>query len=152
MAAVTDAKPTTHLSTPEENPSADIVIYDGHCKFCTAQVLRLARWDRSGKRLAFLSLHDPVVAKRFPDLTYDKLMEEMYLVDQNGRRYAGADAFRYLTTRLPLLYLLAPIMHFPFTRPIWHWGYKWVASHRYLFMGKTTTDCDDGTCAVHFKK
>jgi predicted DCC family thiol-disulfide oxidoreductase YuxK len=150
MTAVAD-KPRVHLPTPEENPSADIVIYDGHCKFCTSQVERMARWDRSGKRLAFLSLHDPEVARRFPDLTYDQLMEEMYLVDQLGRRHAGAEAFRYLTTRLPLLYPLAPILWFPFSLPLWRWGYKWVASHRYLFMGKTT-DCDDGTCAVHFKK
>jgi len=150
MTAVAD-KPAIHLPTPEENPSADIVIYDGHCKFCTGQVQNLARWDGSGKRLAFLSLHDPEVARRFPDLSYDQLMKEMYLVDQQGRRHPGAEAFRYLTTRLPRLYPLAPIMWFPFSLPLWRWGYKWVAKHRYWFMGKTT-DCDDGTCAVHFKK
>jgi len=151
MTAVAEPKPAIHLPTPEENPSADIVIYDGHCKFCTSQVLRIARWDRSGKRVAFMSLHDPEVARRFPDLTYDQLMEEMYVVDQKGRRHAGAEAFRYLTTRLPRLYPLAPIMWFPFSLPLWRWGYKWVANHRYWIMGKTT-DCDDGTCAVHFKK
>jgi predicted DCC family thiol-disulfide oxidoreductase YuxK len=149
MTAITESKP--HLPTPEENPSADIVIYDGHCKFCTGQVERLARYDRSHKRLAFLSLHDSEVARRFPDLTYDQLMDEMYVVDQKGNRYGGADAFRYLTTRLPPLYLLAPIMHIPFTRPLWRWGYKQVAKRRYLIQGKTA-DCDDGTCAVHFKK
>ena len=151
MTAVTESRPAIHLPTPEENPSADIVIYDGHCKFCTGQVQNLARWDRSGKRLAFLSLHDPEVARRFPDLTYDQLMEEMYLVDRRGRRFAGADAFRYLTTRLPLLYPLAPVMHIPFTRPLWRWGYKQVAKRRYRLMGKTG-ECDDGACAVHFKK
>ena len=127
MTAVAEPKPAIHLPTPEENPSADIVIYDGHCKFCTGQVQNLARWDRSGKRLAFISLHDPDVARRFPDLSYDQLMKEMYLVDQTGRRHAGAAAFRYLTTRLPRLYPLAPIMWFghtmflvrlPFTRTV----------------------------------
>jgi predicted DCC family thiol-disulfide oxidoreductase YuxK len=140
-----------HLPSPAENPQADIVIFDGHCKFCTGQVERLARWDGTGHRLAFLSLHDPEVAKRFPDLTYDQLMEEMYVVDQRGRRHAGAAAFRYLTTKLPRLYVLAPLMHVPFTMPFWRWGYKQIAKHRYLLMGKTTEACDDGTCKVHFK-
>ena len=140
-----------HLPSPAENPKADIVIFDGHCKFCTGQVERLARWDRSGRRVAFLSLHDPEVARRFPELTYDQLMEEMYVVDQRGRRHAGAAAFRYLTTRLPRLYVLAPLMHLPFTMPLWRWGYKQIAKHRYLLMGKTTDSCDDGTCKVHLK-
>lgn len=138
------------LPSPAENPTADIVLYDGHCKFCTGQVQNLARWDRGGRRLAFLSLHDPEVAKRFPDLTYDQLMEEMYLVDQRGNRYAGAAALRYLTTKLPRLYALAPLMHIPFTMPLWRWGYKQVARRRYAIQGKTDA-CDDGSCKVHFK-
>jgi predicted DCC family thiol-disulfide oxidoreductase YuxK len=79
------------------------------------------------------------------------MMEEMYVIDRKGRRHAGADGFRYLTTRLPLLYPLAPLMHIPFTRPLWRWGYRQVAKRRYQIMGKTG-ECDDGTCAVHFKK
>ena len=126
------------------------MIFDGHCKFCTGQVQNLARWD-SKSRLAFLSLHEAEVAKRFPDLTYDQLIEEMFVVDQHGNRYGGADAFKYLTTRLPRLYVLAPFMHIPFTMPLWRWGYRQVARHRYVLMGKTTAACDDGACKVHFK-
>lgn len=137
------------LPSPAENPDADIVIYDGHCKFCTGQVKNLARLDGSGRRLAFLSLHDPEVAKRFPDLTYDQLMEQMYVVDQQGNKHAGAAAFRYLTTRLPKLYVLAPLLYLPFSLPLWQWCYRQVAKRRYL-MGKSA-DCDDGACKVHFK-
>jgi predicted DCC family thiol-disulfide oxidoreductase YuxK len=140
-----------HLPTPAENPDADIVIFDGHCKFCTEQVRRLARWDGTGRRLAFLSLHDREVAKRFPDLTYDQMMEEMYVVDRQGGRYGGAAALRYLTTRLPRLYVLAPFMYLPFTMPLWRWGYKQVAKRRYAIMGKAADGCDDESCRVHFK-
>jgi len=150
MATVSTEKPAFHLPAPAENPGADIVIYDGQCKFCTGQVQNLARWDGKGRRLAFLSLHDPEVAKRFPDLTYDQLMAEMYVVDRQGHRYGGAAAFRYLTTKLPRLYWLAPLMHIPFTMPFWRWGYRQVAKRRYL-MGKTGDACEDGTCKVHFK-
>jgi len=148
--AALPANPAIHLPTPAEREDADIVIYDGHCKFCTGQVQNLARWD-SNSRLAFLSLHDPEVARRFPDLTYDQLMEEMYVVDQAGNRYGGAAAFKYLTMRLPRLYLLAPLMHIPFTMPLWRWGYRQIAKRRYALMGKSADACDSGACKVHMK-
>lgn len=144
------AKSREPLPSPAERPTGDIVIYDGKCKFCTAMVRQIARWDGGG-RLAYLSLHDPEVTKRFPDLSYDQMMEEMFVVDQRGRRYAGAAAFRYLTRRLPSLWWLAPLMHIPFSMPLWRWGYRQIARRRYLIAGKIKDDCDDGTCAVHFK-
>jgi predicted DCC family thiol-disulfide oxidoreductase YuxK len=78
-------------------------------------------------------------------------MKEMYVVDQRGKHYAGADAFRYLTTKLPRLYLLAPLMHIPFSGPLWRWGYRQVAKHRYLLMGKSASTCDDDVCQAHLK-
>jgi predicted DCC family thiol-disulfide oxidoreductase YuxK len=149
MTAVAD-KPQIHLPTPAERPGADIVIFDGHCRFCTGQVQNLARWDNKG-RLAYLSLHDPEVARRFPDLSHEQLMEEMVVVDQQGRRHGGAAAFKYLTTRLPRLYPLAPFMHIPFTMPLWHWGYRQVAKRRYAIAGKSADACEDEACKVHFK-
>ena len=150
MTTTTQPASDTPLPTPAERPDADVVIYDGHCKFCTGQVNRLARWDTRG-RLAFLSLHDPQVAKDYPDLSYDRLMEEMALVDRQGRRHWGAAAFRYLTTRLPRLYLLAPLMHIPFSMPLWRWGYRQVAKRRYWLAGKTGEACEGDACRVHFK-
>ena len=141
----------TSLPTPAANPGADVIIYDGHCKFCTAGVQKLARWDRRGRRLSFLSLHDPEVASRFPQLTYDQLMQEMYLIDQRGRFHKGAEAFRYLTTRLPRLYVLAPLLHIPFSLPFWHWAYRQVANRRYRLMGKTGHQCDGDVCKMHFQ-
>jgi predicted DCC family thiol-disulfide oxidoreductase YuxK len=134
------------LATPDERPSADVVIFDGECRICTAQVRRLSRWDR-GHRLAYLSLHDPVVADRYPDLTHEMLMRDMYIVDHRGRRHRGAAAVRYLSGRLPLLWWLAPLLHIPFTLPLWQWLYRQVADRRYQF-GKTH-ECEDGTCSLH---
>jgi predicted DCC family thiol-disulfide oxidoreductase YuxK len=150
MPTATPSAAAIHLPSPTENPDADVVIYDGHCKFWRGQVKNLARWDGSGRRLAFLSLHDPEVATCYPDLTYDQLIKEMYVIDRRGNRYAGADAFRYLTTRLPKLYALAPLMHIPFTMPLWRWGYRQVAQRRY-WSGKTADACEDEHCKVHFK-
>ena len=135
-----------HLPTPQELPDADVVVYDGHCSFCRARVKQLAWLDR-GCRLAYLSLHDPEVSKRYPDLTYDQLMKEMYVVDRQGRRHGGAAAFRYLSRRLPALLPLAPLMHIPFSMPLWSWGYGLIARNRYLF-GKTEV-CEGDACKLH---
>jgi predicted DCC family thiol-disulfide oxidoreductase YuxK len=135
------------LPTPIDRPHADIVIYDGHCRICTAQVERLARWDTHG-RMSYLSLHDPEVRERFPDLSHDYLLTNMVVVDGQGNYHSGADGFRHLAKCLPWLWWLAVLMHIPFTMPIWRWGYRQFAKRRYLIGGKV--DCDDGACAVHF--
>lgn len=137
-----------NLPTPADRPKADIVIFDGHCRFCTQQVRRLNAWD-SRDRLAYMSLHDPEVYRRFPGLTHEQLMQQMYVIDQQGNRYGGATAFRYLTRRLPRLWLLAPLLHMPFSLPLWQWGYKQVAKRRFK-MGRTDI-CDDGACEVHLR-
>jgi predicted DCC family thiol-disulfide oxidoreductase YuxK len=131
------------LPTIDESPGADVVIYDGHCRFCTSQVRNLARWD-GRRRLAFLSLHDERIPLRWPDLTHDQLMEQMYVITPDGRRFAGAAAFRYLTRRLPRLWILAPVMHIPFSLPVWQWLYRQVAKRRY-FAGKTE-ECEGDVC------
>ena len=150
---VTLAKPakSVHLPSPAELPEAAVVIYDGHCKFCTGQVQNLARWDGDHGRISFISLHDREVARRWPDLTHEMLMDQMYLIDPRGNRYSGAAAFRYLSRTVPRLWILAPIMHIPFTLPIWQFFYRQIAKRRYLLMGKTTDACDDGSCKVHLK-
>lgn len=150
--SVPAAKPakSVQLPGPAELPDAPVLIYDGHCKFCTGQVKNIARWDGRG-RVAFISLHDPEVARRWPDLTHDMLMEQMYVVDPQGNRYGGAAAFRYLSRKLPKLWILAPVMHIPFTLPIWQFFYRQIAKRRYLLMGKSADACDDGACKVHFK-
>jgi predicted DCC family thiol-disulfide oxidoreductase YuxK len=143
----TDAKRTTVLTDPSARPGADVVIFDGHCRFCRGGVERLARLDRRGQ-LAFLSLHDERVAEWYPDLTHEQLMADMYLVDRSGTRHRGAAAVRYLTRKLPILWALAPLLHIPGSLPIWQWGYSQFARRRYRW-GKVD-DCADGTCSVHF--
>ena len=134
------------LPSSADRPDADVVIYDGHCKICTAQIKKLTWWDCQGK-LAYLSLHDPEVARRYPDLTHEQLMRDMYLVDRAGNRYRGAAAIRYMTLRLRRLWWLAPLLHIPFSLPFWQWLYRQIADRRYRF--GTVEDCTDDACALH---
>jgi predicted DCC family thiol-disulfide oxidoreductase YuxK len=140
---------STSLPTPRERPEAEVVIYDGQCRICCEQIERLSRWD-TRQTLAYLSLHDPEVAQRYPDLTFDQLMREMVLVDRQGRRHPGVEAILYLTRRLPRLWPLVPVLHLPGTLPIWRWMYRRFANLRYRIGGRT--DCDDGACSLHVHK
>lgn len=144
----TKTRPTTPLPDPAERPEADVILFDGQCRFCRGQVERLARWDRAG-RLSFLSLHDPRTAQRYPDLTHEQLMAHMYLIDRQGNRYRGAEAIRYLSRKMPRLWPLAPVLHLPGSLPLWQWGYDQVARRRYRW-GKVS-DCDGGSCDIHFR-
>lgn len=134
------------LPTPVERPDADVVLFDGHCRFCQGAVRKLHRLDTRGQ-LAFLSLHEPEVSQRYPDLTHEQLMQDMYLIDRTGRRHRGAEAYRYLSTRMPWLYPLAPLLHLPLCMPLWQWVYRQIARRRYLLFGKAQT-CEDGVCRV----
>lgn len=136
-----------NLPDPDTLSDADVVIYDGQCNFCRAQVEKLRWLDCCGNRLSFLSLHDPRVAEWYPDLKHEELMEQMYVVDRRGRRHGGADAVRYLSRRLPTLWPIAPLLHLPFTAGLWRWGYRQVAKRRYQLAGKS---CEDDACRIHF--
>ena len=142
-----NSQPTADLPDIDSLPGSDIVIYDGNCNFCKAQVRRL---DWFGKqRLSFVSLHDARVGERFPDLSFDELMEQMYVVTPSGERHGGAEAIKYLSRRLPRLWFLAPLMHIPFSLPVWRYLYRQVAKSRYQIAGS----CDEeGACKIHLDK
>jgi predicted DCC family thiol-disulfide oxidoreductase YuxK len=147
MAAATCEIPTTdRLPTPDERPDADVVIFDGECRICTAQVRKLPWWDCQ-RHLSYLSLHDPEVARRWPDLPHDRLMQEMVIIDGAGNRHWGPEAIRYLTRRLRRLWWAAPLLYFPGSMIVWRPLYRWIARNRYRLSG---TACDEGgTCALH---
>src|SRR4051794_41527868 len=98
------------LPTPAARPGSDVVIYDGQCRICTTQVRKLPWWDCQ-KRLSYVSLHDPEVSRRWPDLSHDRMMQEMVIVDGNGGRRWGGEAIRYLSRPLRRVGGGAPFLH-----------------------------------------
>ncbi|QDS97487.1 thiol-disulfide oxidoreductase DCC family protein [Adhaeretor mobilis] len=137
--------PQSPLPTPSERPEADVVLYDGKCGICSAGVAKLPWWDCQ-RHLAYLSLHDSQVAERWPDIPLDRLLEEMCIIDQQGKRYWGAYAMRYLTRRLRRLWWAAPLLYFPGSMILWKPLYRWVARNRYRLSG---TECETGACEIH---
>lgn len=146
MATQVQDDPQTAMPA-DSRPDRDVVLFDGHCRFCQAQMRQLRWWDRGG-RLDYLSLHEPEVARQWPDLPCDRLLQEMCVIDRQGNRHWGAAAVRYLSRRLPTLWWLAPIMHVPGSMIVWRPLYRFIARHRYRLWGRAA-ECDDGTCEVH---
>lgn len=143
------------LPDPDQCETCDVVIFDGRCNACQLAARRMHNLDVGQQRLAFLSLHDERVAKRYPDLDHDELMAQMYVVDTAGNRHGGADAVRYLSRRLKMLWPLAPLLHVPGTANLWRWMYRGIARNRYWISRKffgTKDDCESGACSVHFHK
>ncbi len=135
------------LPDPDVIPLSIVVIWDGDCSFCRKQVEKLQAFDGKN-RLSYISLHDPRVATRFPDITYEQMMEQLWIVCPDNRRFGGADALRYLSRKLPRLWWSAPLFHFPGTMPLWRWLYRQVAQRRYRIAGK---ECESGTCQLHVR-
>lgn len=129
---------TTHIK-----PECDTVIYDGNCRFCRSQIA-LLRWIACGSAVRFVSLHDPAVADQFPEISAEQLHAEMYTVDRQGHARGGADAVRFLSRRLPLLWPLALVLHIPGSLPLWRSLYAFVARHRYRIAGS----CEHGGCRL----
>ena len=144
-----DRQTPSPLPTVERRPNADVVIYDGNCGFCREGVERLDRMDR-GNRLAFLSLHDPAAAELLPQTDHADLMKQMYVITKDGRKFGGADALKELSRKIPRLYWLAPLLHIPFSMPIWRWLYRIVARNRYRINKRVGRACETNACNIHF--
>ncbi len=66
------------------------MLYDGTCRFCVAQVIRLRGLMRH--RIAFESAYADGVRARFPMVPQEGMLGEMKFVDTDGRLYGGAAA------------------------------------------------------------
>jgi predicted DCC family thiol-disulfide oxidoreductase YuxK len=130
-------------------PPKYAVLYDGHCKFCTAQSKRLSALARPGS-LEMLNFQEPGVLDRFPGLTHEACMQAMHLVTPTGRVYRGFEAAVQAVATRPVLGLLAYTYYLPGLRQLCDWFYDRLAASRYRLLGKTA-DCDNGTCSLHVR-
>lgn len=125
-----------------------VVLYDGACRFCTAQARSLARFD-GDRRLALVDLNAPEARGRYPQIRMEDAQRWMHLVGPDGRTWRGADAVRQLLLLLPPGRPLGALLYLPgvmrLARPL----YDWFARNRYRFGRFTADECESGACAVH---
>lgn len=117
------------------------LLFDGTCRFCTAQAERLRRYGRG--RVQVESAYAPGVRERFPMVPQEGVMGEIKLVDADGRVLGGAAAIaRTMEIGGGALGMLARLYRLWPIRPIADAGYRVIARNRYRISGR----CDDGTC------
>jgi protein-S-isoprenylcysteine O-methyltransferase Ste14/predicted DCC family thiol-disulfide oxidoreductase YuxK len=131
-------------------PGRNAMLYDGLCKFCTAGAKQLLAWAPAGS-VELVNFQEPGVLARFPGVTHEACMRQMYLVTTDGRVYGGAEAAVRLVAMRPVVGWLAYLYYLPGVRLLTDTGYALVAANRYRIMGKAIAagECEEGTCALH---
>jgi protein-S-isoprenylcysteine O-methyltransferase Ste14/predicted DCC family thiol-disulfide oxidoreductase YuxK len=132
-------------------PGRLVVLYDGQCAFCRAQVRNLARLAPPGAFDA-LDFQQAGVLERFPGIPYDACMRNMHLVTPEGRVYFGFEAAVHAVATRPVLGLLAYAYYLPGIRLACDFAYAVIAANRYRLMRKAVEagQCEGGTCRLHF--
>lgn len=125
-------------------PPLPVILYDGHCRFCTSQMKNLARWLPAGKYEA-LSFQEPGVLERFPGITHELAMQAMIFIDREGRVFRGMEA-AVRAVALRAAGKLAFGYYTPGIRQLLDAIYARIAANRYALAGK---ECEGGTCALH---
>lgn len=125
------------------------MLYDGHCRFCTAWAERLRGISRG--RIATLSFQEPGVLDRFPGLTHDACMQELKLVEGEGRVFGGAEAVtRALSLGRPVLGRLLLAYYLPGVRRVADRAYAAFARRRYRWFGKP--EACDVACSIEGRR
>ena len=104
-------------------PGTIAVLFDGDCKLCRASVEAVRMYDNSGV-VDLLDIHDDEKRALFPGLEMDALMEEIHVVDEQGRVWRGARAINEILRRQHgLPGILAYLWYLP--------GFPWLADRQY---------------------
>src|SRR5260370_19912552 len=77
-----------------------VVLYDGRCRLCTAGADRIRSHDTE-HALEVLSLHEPAVAARYPDIRREDVLQEMHFVRPDGSIAKGHQAVREVLRVIP---------------------------------------------------
>jgi predicted DCC family thiol-disulfide oxidoreductase YuxK len=123
------------------------VLYDGHCRFCTASASAVARLFGT-ERVVLEDFQAPGVLGHYQGISYDACMKEMHVVTPDGRVFAGAEAFARLLMQVRGIGVLGRVYYVPGLRQLADGVYALIAKYRYRVLGRTA-DCDSGTCHLH---
>lgn len=113
-------------------PAQPLLVYDGDCGFCRTWI---ARWRRTiGDRVTFEAYQ--TACARFPVIERSRFRRAVQLILPDGEVFEGAEAV-FRTLALSAHHprqrrWLAIYQNVPGARPVFEWGYRWVAQHRPL--------------------
>ncbi|HSR17202.1 MAG TPA: DUF393 domain-containing protein, partial [Ignavibacteriaceae bacterium] len=117
------------------------IIYDGLCPLCIRSMTIINYFDLTNK-INFIDLeNDQIKIKGIKkDLKYEDLKHSMHLISPKGKTYYGFYAFQKLSMLLPAMWVLVPILYFPFVDKAGSFIYDKIAKNR------KTIKCNIETC------
>jgi predicted DCC family thiol-disulfide oxidoreductase YuxK len=120
------------------------LVYDGYCPLCIRTMTQLDVLD-GARRLRYVDLERESARARsvLPGVSLAAMREEMAVVTPEGRVLRGFFAFREVSRRLPLLWVLVPLMYAP--------GAEWVGTRVYAWVARNRARrlCEGDACRVH---
>lgn len=123
--------------------SPPVIVYDGACPFCQAQVERIRRWAPQGA-FEYVPRQQEGLEARFPILAQQDFETGMRLIGTGGGVAVGADAVYEISKRLPATRWLSWLYRVPGIHQIARAAYDWIARNRYRLARKK---CEDNVCA-----
>lgn len=111
-------------------PGSGIVVYDSDCGICT-YTIRVLRWLDWAQRITFLGSHDPATIQQFPEMSMDRMREEILAYEALAGWYGGFQACEWIACRIPVLWFLIPFTFLPGAEQLGNWSYKLVARNRH---------------------
>jgi predicted DCC family thiol-disulfide oxidoreductase YuxK len=131
-------------------PGRHVVLYDGLCRFCQFGVKQLLALARPGI-IDAVNFQEPGALDRFPGISLEACMRQMYLVTPAGKIYCGIEAAAQALATRRVIGWVAYLYYVPGLRQLLDWLYATVAAHRYRLMGTAVAagECEGGTCALH---
>jgi len=129
-----------------------LLLYDATCAFCDLGSRKVIDHVRPGT-VDRADVNDPVIQDRY-GISREAAQREMYLVNAAGEVSHGIWAVGELLTLTRWGWLIHWLWRVPGFTFIGQKVYLWIASHRYLIMGRSTkqSDCEDGACSIHLGK
>ncbi|MEK6676125.1 MAG: DUF393 domain-containing protein [Planctomycetota bacterium] len=106
-----------------------VVIYDGECAFCIAQIERIKKWDVN-RTFECVPRQADGILERFPELAEGDFNTGMRVIAPSGRIHVGADAVYEIARRLPTVRWLAWVYRVPGCHQMGKAMYAWVAANR----------------------
>lgn len=132
------------ISHEKTRPNKGVVLYDGYCAFCqkVIQILKQLDWL---KQLEYVSFRDTEkIPANQAQLDPMRMEEEMHLLTPSREKaYAGYRAFRWIAGRIPLLWLIWPLLFIPGATALGNKTYLWIAKNRFKLV-----PCKDGVCTI----
>jgi predicted DCC family thiol-disulfide oxidoreductase YuxK len=111
-----------------------LVVYDGACSICGGNLKWLCRLDWL-RRFDALPYQSDEVFRACPQLTREACEQALQVAFHDGRVYSGADAFREVFLRMPLMFPVGMLMAIPPFAWVLRRLYPILARNRYRLGG-----------------